>query len=85
MVLFDIKPEFSAAELAVDYLVCADGIKEFLNKGEVMNLKREVHYDVIIIMEKTHWVYALPLGNLNDAPHTRCANDALKSRVMSKV
>jgi hypothetical protein len=74
LVLCDVKPEFGALTLAVDYLVTNDAVKEVTGIDALQHLKRDDDYDALIIMEHLHWVYALPKLNANAAPHTRLIN-----------
>jgi hypothetical protein len=74
LVLCDVVPDYQEFECAADYLISGEGVQEY-GVDTILNWKRVQNYDIILVMESVHWVYALPLGTENDPPHTRYSND----------
>ena len=75
IILSDVKSRFSASEVARDYLVTMDGIYNVHAANVVGNMVRNVDYEVIIVHEYLHCVYAIAAGEECDPPHTREVSD----------
>ena len=85
LILSDVQSMNPSVEAACDYYVCEGGVQELRNTTLIPEMERGVHYDVIIINESEHWVYAMPMGNDTDPPHTRGQTDAVAARTFAKV
>ena len=70
LVLSDVSA-FSECQEVVDYIYSEDGVRVVDEMEVIMSMKREINYDVVLINEQNHWVYALPTGSEAHPPHTR--------------
>jgi hypothetical protein len=85
LILSDVKPEATGYQLAGDYLVTPNGIYYVPGANVIGKLVRDVDYDIIMIMEELHWVYALSAGDGSDPPHTRELYDTPAAQLSTEV
>ena len=72
LVLCDVvNTGFLSCETCADYLCFEDGIRVINDTDAVLQMKRVDDYDVVLILEYDHWVYALPRPLEIDPPHLR--------------
>jgi hypothetical protein len=85
LILSDVNSEAAGLQIAGDYLVTLDGICKVHGAIAAGKLVRDVDYDVIMIMEELHWVYALSAGDESDPPHTREVLDTASAQISTEV
>jgi len=85
LILSDVESTNPSVEAACDYYVCEGGVQELRNPSSIPVMERGKQYDVIIIMENEHWVYAMPMSKDTDPPHTRGQTNAVAAKTFAEV
>ena len=71
-----INPGYVSIETTVDYLCSEHGIQVISDTVVTSRMRRDVDYDVLLISEYDHFVYALPTSKDEEPPYIRIETNA---------